>query len=441
MESENINYSLSPKNLNRIPFDKYSKDFTFNVNGKRFESTRLEADILSPIIRKLHFTDESISEFYIDISDQETNLIDYFEDFLSLCHFENITIDPTRQKIYSTYFYKLGNIDEYIQLQTNHFKTISKENVIILFNSILQLTNNFSDENDHISQKIHEIISFISNNFEEIDKEEIKRFPIFILEQILNEDTLKINDEDSLFNFVLELYEEDHSYSPLFEYVLFNNISEKSLEAFIDKFNIEDINSKIWDQICIRILQSKIPKLNDARYLKPKRPKGKVFDYESGKEFKGVFHHIQEETNGKIENEINVTASSYRGSDIPANVLMFDKDNYFYANNAKNTWICFDFKNHRIIPTNYSIKSFGTAGNAHPKTWIIEGSNDNKNWVLIDSQENCPYLKESNFYHTFPIQKEKSKEFKYIRMCQTGQTWRNDDVFLIHSFELFGELI
>ena len=61
----NIFVSLLNNNLKDIPFHKYEKNFTFIVNGKRYETNRVVADILSPIIRNYHYQDESIDQFEI----------------------------------------------------------------------------------------------------------------------------------------------------------------------------------------------------------------------------------------------------------------------------------------------------------------------------------------------------------------------------------------
>ena len=39
------------------------KDFTFHVDEKDYQTSRIIADILSPTIRKLHYTDGSVNEF------------------------------------------------------------------------------------------------------------------------------------------------------------------------------------------------------------------------------------------------------------------------------------------------------------------------------------------------------------------------------------------
>lgn len=440
----NIDFTLSTNNLNNIPFHKYPKDFSFIINGRSFATTRIEADILSPIIRKLHFTDESIKEFHLDVQvpdSNESSMNHYFEEFLNLCTFGNITIDSNRQSYFSEYFIKLGNTDEYFRIHPEFFKSFTTENVLDQLQNILNISETFSEENDHINSYIQQIISFISSHFNDLDKERIRHLPAEILEKILGNKNLQISDEDSLFDFVLSLYKSDNSYSYLFEYVIFSNISEKSLELFINSFSIEDINNRIWNRICSRLLPSKEEQAaSESRYTNTK-PSKQEFKYVEGNEFHGIFDYLQKKSNGNIESEVNFSASSYRGNDVPLNTVRFDSRAYFYANNAKNSWICYDFKEHKIVLENYTIRSYGTNGNAHPKSWAVEGSNDNNNWEIIDNQENSPYLKENDAKHTFAVQKEKLKEFKLVRIRQTGPTHRNDDVFLIDSVEFYGEFI
>lgn len=94
-------------NQGLIPLDTYEKDFTFIVNGKRHLTSRVVADLLSPLIRKLHHVDPSINEF--NLENETTRNIqnkdqDYFDDFLSLSSFEVTEIDSNRQKHYQHYF-------------------------------------------------------------------------------------------------------------------------------------------------------------------------------------------------------------------------------------------------------------------------------------------------------------------------------------------------
>lgn len=55
-------------------------------------------------------------------------------------------------------------------------------------------------------------IEFISSHFYEIDRSEFKKFKIEIIEEVVKNDKLKIENEDSLLKFIIEIYSENPSY-------------------------------------------------------------------------------------------------------------------------------------------------------------------------------------------------------------------------------------
>ena len=120
-------------------------------------------------------------------------------------------------------------------------------------------------------------------------------------------------------------------------------------------------------------------------------------------------------TNNKIEEEIRMTASSCFNPSYfqPQNVLNFeDKNKSFWSELSPNNWICFEFVNNRIVPTNYTIRSCNLAKDrTHPKSWVIEGSQDNNSWETLDEQKNCSYLELGDSIHTFKIDNQTSKSF------------------------------
>lgn len=141
MKSHASSISLNIEKLKDIPFNKYPKDFTFVVDGKRYQAPRIVADILSQKIRKLHCVDESINEFYINTKNTNINLPlhgekiqdnseDYFEDFLNLCQFENKEYESNIRSRFMLYFYLLGNIDEYFLNQKEKLESLTSEKSI-----------------------------------------------------------------------------------------------------------------------------------------------------------------------------------------------------------------------------------------------------------------------------------------------------------------------
>lgn len=122
-----MDYLFSLSNVKKIPFDKYEHDFTFNINGKLYKTSRVIADLLSPTIRNYHFHDPTINEFIINSANKkneqnsEDNKEDYFNDFLKLNKFEQIHIEEPQRKQFIQIFLQLGNAEESINLQLKLF--------------------------------------------------------------------------------------------------------------------------------------------------------------------------------------------------------------------------------------------------------------------------------------------------------------------------------
>ena len=89
--------------------------------------------------------------------------------------------------------------------------------------------------NDYLD--LDKLISYIATHFNEISKEKMKSIDIYVFEKVLESESLKIEDEDSLLSFILDLYNFDNKYSVLFQYVVFQNVTEETLEKFINQFN------------------------------------------------------------------------------------------------------------------------------------------------------------------------------------------------------------
>lgn len=458
MQTQSSNFSISPDSLKNIPFQMYDKDFTFIVNGKRYKTNRIIADTLSPLLQQLHYTDKSIDEFIIntkpcnkqmfnDISDK-----DYFEDFLKLGTFQNIEVDSIRQHLFSEYFYMLKNTNEFFRIQPNYLQGLTEGNAI---ERLILLTNVISKFGESFFQKtnpINEIISFVSSRFESINKEKIKQLDINIIEQIISNKSLKLIDEDSLLQFILNLYEEDHSYSRLFEYVLFFNVSNKMLEKFINCFDIDDINSIIWKSICYRLRLSKVEYFrNSKRYNDTENNQLfliKEFSCRKSHEFEGIMKYLTDKTGGNIHDNgtIEITTNSIRNNDEhPKNLVDYQNYNHYHNDNKGDAIVCFDFKDKQIQLTSYSIKS---NRNNHPdsfnlRNWAIDVSDDGKNWIDIDNHINDPSLDGQLITFNFVIKKQEIKFHRFVRLRQTGDSWspsKNPNYFWFYFIEFFGKI-
>ena len=469
MENEDIDFSLSAESLNDIPFHKYENNFTFIVNGKQYRTSRVVADLLSPIIREYHYIDETINEFCINTSDKNDN----FEDFINLSNFETVIIDKNRQKTYSEYFYQLGNINEYIRLHHEPFEATNSDNAIDRLISISQnaslisnhlskepmiLSNStFYDSFDNKMENVNDLVAYIASNFESVKKEEMKSLSLEIIEDIISSPALKLKDEGSLLNFILELYENDSKFSVLFEYVIFANVDDELLENFINEFNIEYINKNIWSSICNRLLHSKLDSDNEIenkRYTSKNRLKlakchNDILDFElqEEKDFNGIMKFLADETSGNIHDNgtINITSNSINSDHHPKNLVDYQNNNFYHSKDDGNAIICFDFKDKSVQLSAYTIQSYDINANwGHLKNWVIEESNDAKNWIEIDCHCDDSTLNGPNIVASFKIPDNENLQFcRFIRMRQTGNSWfytGNHNYVYFPYIEFYGKL-
>ncbi|KAK8854361.1 hypothetical protein M9Y10_016921 [Tritrichomonas musculus] len=459
MESKNTNFSLSFGNMKGIPFHKYEKNFTFIVNNKQYETSRFIADILSPIVRQYHYTDESINSITIECFEQEvtggqtsSGGNDYFSEFLKLTDFDSKTINETQRKYYIEYFIQLGNIDEYIRLQQETVGDDENADNIIdrlnnLFDRIKHQKNLKMTEDAKMmaNLQINKMIKFASSHFSEISKEKIKKLPKEMIERLMDEETLRIDEEDSLLNFIIELYEENDEYSHLFEFVKFENLSQEGLKKFIEIFNIEQINSSIWKSICHRLLPSKQMTTKDEERYINQFNEIHEFEHQANNEFHGIMRYLSDETQGNIHDNgtIEISSNSILNCNEnyhPKNVVDYSKNNWYGSNSTvKDATVLFDFKDSVIQLKSYSIESSRNGQNGyHLRSWVVEVSNDKSNWKVVDSHENDSAFQNSSIA-TF-ITKDDEEFYRYIRFRQTDKSWANSYDFVFYFVEFYGSL-
>ena len=277
-----------------------------------------------------------------------------------------------------------------------------------------------------------------------------------LIEQIISNESLRLFEEDSLLLFLLELFKEDDKYSPLFEYVIFSNVREESLNKFINSFSIEFMNNSIWKSISPRLFQSKIEKI--IRYTSNHSSSKIVqfhqniseFEYHEGDEFNGILRHLSNQSKGNIHDNglIEITSNSIVLNLFhPKNLVDYNNDNYYFSKDVSNSFVCFDFKDKSVKLSSYSIKSHNDGKNyAHLKNWVIEVSDDAKSWKIIDNQKNCSLLNGSNLVANFKIDKkddDDGKFYRYVRIRSSGNSWYqygNHSQIYFSLIEFYGQI-
>lgn len=103
----------------------------------------------------------------------------------------------------------------------------------------------------------------------------------------------------------------------------------------------------------------------------------------------------------------------------------------------RNNWIYYDFKDRRILPTHYAIRSY--QGIFLPKLWVVDSSLDGEAWQEIDRHENSDELKGVGLVGTFAV--ADCSALGLIRLVNIGQNHRGNDCLALSAWEIFGSLI
>lgn len=163
----------------------------------------------------------------------------------------------------------------------------------------------------------------------------------------------------------------------------------------------------------------------------------KCFEYESIPT--GILDFLNDEVNitagGNSEN-VNFIRS-IGGSD-------FKNWINFSPKNENESFIEFDFGiEYRVKLEVYNIQTIKKHDQIYPKSWKIIGSNDQRNWVIIDEKKDEDALK-SKFSEYFCCQNHnENNRFRYIRFVQLA-SWSQSNTkqfyISILFFELFGKV-
>ena len=87
----------------------------------------------------------------------------------------------------------------------------------------------------------------------------------------------------------------------------------------------------------------------------------------------GIIAQLTRGGNVHAKGLVEVTSSSCVPGSAAANVVEVETNSCLWTQAGWPCWICYDFKERRVTPTSYSIRS---AGGAHPRWWVFEVSND-----------------------------------------------------------------
>ena len=238
--------------------------------------------------------------------------------------------------------------------------------------------------------------------------------------------------------------ERSHETSPKKEQVLTQFAKRSDNESLSS--NLERLKGKV-RQMSAEDAPATVFSKSDPGRAKPVPPR--EFVYDQVRPLEGIIAHLTREGGGNVyyKGIVSVTASSVydnnRSRYNPKNVFDLGTDSAYISKNEKDSWICCDFKDRRVIPTSYSMRSyFGGPGACHLKSWLLEGSKDGteNSWKEIDRRDNNSDMNTKHVTRNFKISRVPSEGFRFIRLKQTGKNHYGDHCLSLTSFEIFGTL-
>lgn len=435
-------------------------NFRFTLGEKEILLNNFLADFISPRVSEIHKIDPTIdtlclNNFFSDFA----KIDDLFDpDLITniklIASGQRIEIDEEMGHKIRLFSILLGNEEIFNSMNDIYPINTSRESL----DSCLKYLQCFvlTDKTGNITSSFNNqsILDFVSSHFYLIDESKLLNLHKSVIYSIVTNRHLKICSEDSLFDFINKLFsienDQDLNIIEFYEALDISALSEAKFKEFIDVLNPNEITQNLWGKLKKCFSSQSAQKTEKCqRYSK----KQDIIDYDnnSSNQFKGIIFHLG---NGNpksvIENgAVDITSSpilSNNSGHAASHVVDFDNDSKSFLSDFKeNSWLTYDFKNRKVRPSSYSIKShhWGGKGNYHPKSWCIEGSNDNEHWKTLDSCTDEKCLDGKNLSKNFPVKNnlDVNEYYRYLRIRQTDVNTRNDHLLGFSSLEYFGSIL
>lgn len=145
-------------------------------------------------------------------------------------------------------------------------------------------------------------IEFIASNFCTLDPSVIRTLSVSELEEILSHAALKLEDENTLFDMIMELSSNNKEYLSLLRYIRFEFMDYNHVNEFMDLIWPDLVDVYIWKSIRKFILSN----------LRPKETKNIHEWSDDSSPIHGMFSYLRRECGGNpsIRGEVEMKASS-----------------------------------------------------------------------------------------------------------------------------------
>lgn len=426
--------NLSINEIDNILSTYKGDEFVFLMeNSKTVSCNKIIADLISPKIANIHKCDPTANTFDLTFADYRLleKLIRNENNEYRIFHYGSTNFDISEFDSLIKIAEALGNVELY---------SLLTERTELTANNVVPILIHKLEKKESIESKATEReIDFIARNFSEISQYQLMDLDYDTLNTIFSMNTFHINSEDDLFEFIIELIDQDPESGFLLESVQFEFLSQYQLKKYLSLIDIDTMNSSIWKRICDRLLSiPPRPMIESTR--KSKKFIQVSFDHKD--QFNGIFKYLNDQCKGNahLKKSIEITSS---GDQLNKCYEIINKNwkNRWFTKNCQFSWWMVDFKEMCVSITSYSLKTYTAAESGYPhlQSWIIEGSNDKEHWNKIDKQSSNTYLKGAGYSKMFELPKP-SIPYRYFRLMSNGPDHDGSFYLLLSNIEIFGTI-
>lgn len=257
--------------------------FRFIFGENEIKMNRIMADFISPRVSRMHSADPTTN--YIDFTpiiqkipnSKEIFTPDMINIFAKMSTGDSVDIDAEMShkiRILSILLENQEIIDKMNEIYPIKNDETNIESIIKYF----QFYDCYKNlDSSYMTLNSKSMADVIASKFYSIDKEILLKLSKSVLHSIISSDQLKLTNEDSLLDFIDQIFSieennkdsDEFNKTAFYELVDFSELSENRFREFINSLNPNELSSPLWQKLTLMMTFCKghqKPKSNEGKH-------------------------------------------------------------------------------------------------------------------------------------------------------------------------------
>jgi hypothetical protein len=233
--------TLSAKEMSNIIRDNYENEFKFIVGEDTYFCPSFVAEFLSRRISNSRRNDFTLSEITIESQD----ISKCFSKFISLGFGSSVLFESEDFRFIRSICIELESIELYESIFVTTTEELNESNIVERLKY-----------RELIGDSCESEIEYVSSHFFKFDESTIRELSVSQLFAILQNKSMKLQSEDSLYKMISSLISTDVEYSILLECVKYEYLSRDSFGLFFDFISksFEFLTLHLWHRLRSRLI-------------------------------------------------------------------------------------------------------------------------------------------------------------------------------------------